>query len=318
MEEKMTTEFCSNNYRKEPVNKLQKWKEDVGHVASISLTEGDISDKDISYTVKEIMLCKLAVEISRKMRGIQFSWKNRSNNNPTLWCFYDDMAFSMGYIGYGDFNTHVASEEPEYAVYSHTIENNKYASYSDPHRMVKTIHMNKAVKNACRYLRNGTPYDVAMIEVYRAKRNFDDIGSKLFSTKSNVFNNLFTHEKMFLEFKHLLEQGHTFVDPKNQALAEDFVKVAQEEKERQKLELNLYHVRVYMDGDVQMFDVIPMHDVQRDPWNSMLPDSMKTYTSDTLPEDIMGKVSVMSMVDEESYVDGVGYKDRGGNFYVSQ
>ena len=67
MVEKMTTEFCSNNYRKEPVNKLQKWKEDVGHVANISLTEGDISDEDISYTVKEIMLCILAVEISRSM-----------------------------------------------------------------------------------------------------------------------------------------------------------------------------------------------------------------------------------------------------------
>ena len=39
---------------------------------------------------------------------------------------------------------------------------------------------------------------------------------------------------------------------------------------------------------------------------------------DDLPEDIKGKLAVLGMVDVEHYVDGVGYKDRGGNFYVSQ
>ena len=41
------------------------------------------------------------------------------------------------------------------------------------------------------------------------------------------------------------------------------------------------------------------------------------YTVDTIPEDIMGKLSVLAMmVDAETYVDDVGYRADEGLFYV--
>ena len=41
----------------------------------------------------------------------------------------------------------------------------------------------------------------------------------------------------------------------------------------------------------------------------------KRYTDD-LPEEIMGKLSVLTMVENDSYVDDVGYRAAEGMFYV--
>ena len=41
-----------------------------------------------------------------------------------------------------------------------------------------------------------------------------------------------------------------------------------------------------------------------------------TRYTDDLPEDIMGKVSMLAMVENDTYVDDVGYRADEGLFYV--
>ena len=44
----------------------------------------------------------------------------------------------------------------------------------------------------------------------------------------------------------------------------------------------------------------------------------ETYTEDTIPEDLSGKLSVLSLCDNDQYVDNVGWRVSETMFYVVQ
>ena len=52
-------------------------------------------------------------------------------------------------------------------------------------------------------------------------------------------------------------------------------------------------------------------------WHIKVEDEFTRYTDD-LPEGIMGKVSVLTMVDSGIYVDDVGYRAGESMFYVTK
>jgi len=71
-------------------------------------------------------------------------------------------------------------------------------------------------------------------------------------------------------------------------------------------------------NDEQVFDthlVTEAHNTWR---YKISPDPTKRYTSDTLPEFLSGKLSVLMMCDLDQYVEGVGIRMNDGVFYVNQ
>lgn len=262
----------------------------------------------------------IATRLANAMRGISFAWKRDNSSSPELWVYMKDMPYTMGYIGYGDFNTHVSGAEDEYAVYSHPIENNKYSDYSTPYHMVRTIHETKAVKNACKWLRNPNAYDIASLHLRDAKRKFDDIGYDLSQKLRNLSSTMYNEDKLAKEFKSILDSGYEFIDKSFGGAVSDFLEAYDVSRERDRKTLSLYHVRVYMEDGQQKFDVVPFDNINHDP-NSAIEKAngqLNTYTEDTIPEDIMGKLSCLTMLKEQEFVDDVGYKESSGCFYVTQ
>ncbi len=262
----------------------------------------------------------MATRLANSMRGISFAWKRETSSSPELWVYMKDMPYTMGYIGYGDFNTHVSGAEDEYAVYSHPIENNKYSDYSTPYHMVRTIHQTKAVKNACKWLRNPNAYDIASLHLHDAKRKFDNIGYNLSSKLRNLSSTMYDEDKLAKEFKSILASGYEFIDKSFGGAVSDFLEAYDVSRERDRKTFSLYHVRVYMEDGQQKFDVIPFDNINHDP-NSAIEKAngqLNTYTEDTIPEDIMGKLSCLTMLKQGEFVDDVGYKESSGCFYVTQ
>ena len=263
----------------------------------------------------------MATKLASAMRGISFAWKRDSNSSPELWVYMKDMPYTMGYIGYGDFNTHVSGAEDEYAVYSHPIENNKYSDYSTPYHMVRTIHETKAVKNACKWLRNPSSYDIASLHIHDAKRKFNDIGYDLSQKLRNLSNTMYNEDKLAKEFKSILDSGYEFIDKSFGGAVSDFLEAYDVSRARDRKTLSLYHVRVYMEDGQQKFDVVPFDNVHSNSFTVGVdnPSSIvSTYTEDTIPEDIMGKLSCLTMLKQGEFVDDVGYKESSGCFYVTQ
>ena len=307
-----TTKFIEHGFSKVLTEKLEEL--DLQNWEKTNIEPSGCSGEKTHRTC----LVSMAKGLGKSMRGVSFAWKRNVRSDPEMWVYMKDMPYTMGYIGYGDFNTHVSSDTSEYIVYAYPIRNCKYSAYSAPYHMVKTIHMDKALKNACKWLRNPNVYDIASVNLYQAKSKFEDIGRVLTDKLRHVRENMYNQSKLAEEFRAILNSGYEFIDKSFGVAISEFIEAYDISKERDRKILNLYHVRVYMEDDQQKFDVVPFSNIHKnfdiDSWVG----EVTTYTEDTLPEDIMGKLSCLTMLKEEEFVDDVGYKDGGGSFYVTQ
>ena len=260
---------------------------------------------------------RFAKAIAHKIRGVDFALRDARSSQFTFWVFMEEKVYTMGYIGYGDFATTVSPIEHEYMVCGFPIRNDKYDMYSEQHYMARSIHMDKALKKASAYLRNPTPQDVAILNAFKAKREFTDLSDKMYHEERGAVNAVCSDEGMLLrELKHLVAHEHKFINDVFASNVQRWLYQHEQLEERKRKKLHLYHVRVYNVDDVQTFDVITMQDVQGNVHDSIK--ELKTYTIDDVPEHIVGKVSVLSMVNPKTFVDDVGYRDDAGCFYITQ
>ncbi len=77
----------------------------------------------------------------------------------------------------------------------------------------------------------------------------------------------------------------------------------------------MWYVRVYERMEQQTFDVLDI-DKAESRHSAEISEDIKRYTADTLPEEIMQKVSVLSILQANDYVDDVGFSAGDGMFYV--
>jgi hypothetical protein len=80
----------------------------------------------------------------------------------------------------------------------------------------------------------------------------------------------------------------------------------------------MFFVRAYMLNDQQLFDVSFLENAHNTWDYKVSNEPADRYTSDTLPEHLSGKLSVLMMCELDEYVDGVGIRMNNGVFYVNQ
>jgi len=251
-------------------------------------------------------------------RGVKFA-KMRSNK---VWVYYPDEPYPMGYIGYGDFRTETAGDD-QYMVGSRKITNEKYGEYQDQFRMKMSGNMDTAIRNAKRFLRNFSPHEMAKAHAKLLRSKANDAPEMLGSKFRKSMRELFDHEagnktgafkgRMLTELRHLIDSDHGFVDGEFGHQLKQMFEVGDEWRESFLKTVNVYFVRVFEKFGKQTFQVTELDDV-RD-YNPRVSDQFVTYTDD-LPEDIMGKLAVLSMTEDGNYVDDVGMRVDQGMFYV--
>ena len=251
-------------------------------------------------------------------RGVKFV-KMRSNK---VWVYYPDEPYPMGYIGYGDFRTEVCGDD-QYMVASRKITNDKYGDYQDQFRMKMSGNMDTAIRNAKRFLRNFSPHEMAGANAKLLRSKANDQPEMLGSKFRKSMRELFDHEvgnrtgafngRMLTELRHLVDSDHGFVDGEFGHQLRQMFEMGDAWRESFLKTVNVYFVRVFEKFGKQTFQVIELDDV-RD-YNPRVSDQFLTYTDD-LPEDIMGKLAVLSMTEDGNYVDDVGMRVDEGMFYV--
>ena len=131
---------------------------------------------------------------------------------------------------------------------------------------------------------------------------------------------LFDHEssrsnRMLTELRNLVDTGHEFVDPAFGSELTAMFKLYDDHKLVKDKPIHCYFVRVYERFGKQTFDVCMVDNLHKGAWHTDISTEVTRYTDD-LPEDIMGKVSMLAMVESGTYVDDVGYRADEGLFYV--
>lgn len=273
------------------------------------LTENEIYDK-LSLHKKFLF----ADALRKKLRGVEFYKCDIKTN--ALWVVHPDDTYAMGYIGYGDIMK--SSHEPKYFIYCRNIRNEKYSDNDDFYYTKIRGDIDAAVRVAHLHLRPYTPAERVVvdskkvndvIDSYRYTFSKEETGCRraIIGQKNHESdeNNLFT------ELYRAIEQGYQPVDVTLGEKVRDWYKAKQgmDSVYRKKLPAtfvlhnsnNTFTVgRV---NDLDKYAFTPAHETP-------------VQTIDSLPEDIEGKVAVLSMVDTGHYVVGVGIRLNSGAFYV--
>ena len=273
---------------------------------------------------KPIGLDDFQYEIGKKMKNVKF----KERDTKTLWAYREGDNYAMGYIGFGDFRDYSYEEEHLYTVFSPNVYNGRYSGGAQMH-MVQAKHMKKGVSNALKYLR---PLSVSQT-VKMSKNNcrmkanevVHDAGTE-FSHSAELIKKDFLNSRhgednaLQKELKHMVETGYEFLD---KTLGEQLRKAFAALKELELARSANKDTFIFVEAlktvtGRQTFRVATDVDVSRygDISSEELQDKISVYTQEELPEELAGKLSVLSMLDIDGYVEGVGYRAAESVFYL--
>ncbi len=265
--------------------------------------------------------------VRKKLRGIQFR-----QNGLAYWAYYPDELFARGLISFADVRESYGTGErkPTYNVRSPYIENNKTDVWNpDLFFRLSSVNINTAVRNAVKYLREYTPVDIIRVTVDRARdeRNrvsheeMDDIRR----LSSKVCGSLVMDKSLRNELMHLYNAGHQFVDPEyGSNVAEYFTKHAAH-VENEKTGVSYTFVYVKTINGRHEFTCIDIDDINsvadnaaRAMYRSSEEEALDANARVTyeLPDDVLSKVSVLTVGDNNNFLDGIGYKYCDEVYYV--
>jgi hypothetical protein len=233
------------------------------------------------------------------------------------WVYMPDDHFAMGKIGYGVFSQNGRGGHT-YTVQSRTIQNGKYNDYSPQYNMKSSTSRPTAVKNAKKFLRRFSPVEAAQVVARGANDRIQEMKRSLREDMAKIEMTLFgatlsTYRKeaplLFTEMQHLLNSGHKFSTPELADKLAQYVGLTQE-RGNAATAYNMWFVQM----SKQRADVVPVDDL-----TAFTPayGEPQTYY-DELPEEIAGKVAVLSMVEDNTYVHGVGFKAGDDMYYVAR
>jgi len=253
--------------------------------------------------------------------------KMHPRSDLSYWIYRDDCPYVLGWVGFGDYRDG-GDGTLMYVVQARTIMNRKYSDYSDQYYMKMSINVDVAVRNAKKFIRMMPPQELAdsrMRDVSSAigdvlgkvRTEFGEIRSKVMDVGSSLYSSGQTNmgSSLLNELRHLINSNHNFVDATfGDHLTDFFVK--QDELHRLKERtVPMWFVRVYERMNQQVFDVVSI-DKAESTYHPEISDDAERYTADTLPEDIMQKLSVLNILQANDYVDDVGFSAGEGMFYV--
>ena len=272
-----------------------------------------------------IGLLDFAHEITQQMKGYKVSVSKRHN---MLYVYREGDNYVMGIIGYGDFQTNGDGND-RYAVWSPNIKNMKYG-YGLQQNMSLALKQDKAVKNAMKYIRPLTVEQTMKLSLRNCAHAAQDVVAKIRDNTGEVrrelVNNFFdtsTYSSsrpnpLQQELKHLVESGYQFLDKDlGDTLHKMFGGLKELEAARQIVDNTFTFVEaVVSPTGRQVFRVHTDIDASTHYSFTMLPDNTSVYEQHNLPDELAGKLSVLSMLELEGYVEGVGYRAADNVFYV--
>jgi len=269
-------------------------------------------------------------EVSKGLRhAYKFACSIRGDDGKIRRCYVYDPndLFVLGWIGYGDFS--LSDDGPlKYVVYATNVSNNKYDDYRQQHHMRMSENFSTAVRNAKKHL-----LPIPHIEVGR--RTLDETRDKvsdfLGSTKQQLRTNLdklgvstnianCKKSQVWLELCHKLDVEQQFLSAEFKDIlvkARSLLKVIEE---REFVPINMYCVRVYERLGQQTFDVILIPNLPRAYNLNLTIDneygSRRYNSAETLPPEILSKVSVLAICNVGDFIEDVGHRNMETLYYV--
>lgn len=243
--------------------------------------------------------------LSRKMRGVRFT----KGAYASCWVYYPHEKYARGIISVGR----------GYAVHSRTIENNRYNTANREHHMQWSKNLNTAVKKAAAALPEFSVTEIATMNshVYAATRDEQLMKEK--GKRQEAMNKLGVSSVASTAFRSLAAMVEQITDGGTKQLVQDTLLYDQNVVELQGSGESPMFVHVGQDrSGRQTVTGIPINQIN---YRSIyLEDDARPVRFAEGSEEyneLIGKLSVLSVAQLGDYVHGVGMRVDEDEFYVS-
>lgn len=233
-----------------------------------------------------------------------------------VWAYLPGQPYALMRLGYKDYTTTGSTlGDSTYGVYSRLIRNRKYKEFNEQHCMLMSADLARAVKNAKSVMRPYAPQEVVRVELDRFVSGVQNETSGISGVMHSAAINVRQHAGLLKELVHLRQNNYAFLSVELGDLIEAYIRAKIQRDEHVSKVRHAWFVTVLTRQDTQHFDVIEMFDVHKP--NPTMHDP-QTYTAETLPEEIAGKMAVLTMVDVGNRVSDVGMRATETTFYVER
>lgn len=273
----------------------------------------------------------LGTEMRRSFKGYRFHATKRTGNRivritykdgvekhcyTDVQVYIDGSDYVVGRIGYGKSYGIKEADKATYMIHSRKIENEKFATHRDQYYMAFVGDIKRAVKLSLTKLTPYSPKEMAGLTYRDFRHSIEEVRSNLRSTLHSVLSPLRDSAVLLTELKGLIAQGVQFSTTEFTRAAEQVIKAEQEYESVRHKPMHGYYVYVRMVGDHQWVDVIDAMDMQTR--SSVDSYTHTSFPAEDLPEDIQGKIAVLSMATIGQYMQGVGRRVSEKAFWIER
>ena len=269
--------------------------------------------------------------LSKTMPNAKFhpaEFTRRTENDKQMYIitefsvYMDEYPFDFGRFGFRDYSVSrdEAAKPPTFGIYSRKIHNTKFNDGRDQFHMVMTASVDKAIKLASKYLVPYTHRELAQAYYKYIAREMDEArraATREMHTTTSAIQSM-NADTLAMEIINLMAQHADFKTEafKDVALKiKDVVNRLEEERSRT---VSALFTRFRVVGDDVYVDVQEAHDVRTNDTKPALLNQPTTYLQSELPEDLLGSISVLSILEDGQYVPRVGQKIDERTFWIER
>jgi len=272
----------------------------------------------------------LGTELRRSYHGFRFHATRGDNSvvqvqsdEGVVKKFYTDVTvyiegsdYVVGVIGHGKKYGIKEVDKSVYMIQSRKINNEKFAPHRDQYWMSFVADHKKAVRLALSKLVPYSPKEMANITISDFKDHIEQVRNTVRSGVHGLISPLSDRNILMREMRNLIAQNTMFVTEEFQRAAAGFIKAEEEWNEVRNKPVHGYYVYVRMVGSEQWVDIVEATDAQK--YHSVEHCPVTSMPVSDVPEDIQGKVAVLSMGALGQYMQGVGVRTTEKSFWLER
>jgi hypothetical protein len=224
--------------------------------------------------------------------------------------------YVVGVIGYGYKYGVKETQTPVYMINSRKINNEKFNATRDQYYMSFVADHKKALRLALSKLVPYSPKEMADLTLEKFKEHIGQVRANVRSGVSGLIGPLSDRNILMREMRNLIAQNTMFVTEEFQKAAAGFIKAEEEWEAVRNKPMHGYYVYVRMVGDEQWVDIVEATDAQK--YHNVKDCPATSMPVADVPEDIQGKVAVLSMADIGQYMQGVGVRATEKSFWLER
>ena len=279
-------------------------------------------------------MMKFAEAIKFEKRRYKFGL-GKKGFDGSLYVYREGDQYAMGMIDYADFRD-TGSAEKKFCLFTPNIDNGKYSHGKRTH-MAESVNIPRAMSNVRRYLRPLTVNQTCGMSYRDVNRSISDSVERLVVAAREVRNKVINSDTLDVtssyanlttmpktdpltnELKHLVESGYQFIDKELGDRMAEFFKhrniVTKAKENARESKWTFVETQKNTFGET-LFRVATDLEVNKWTMDHIPPENTFTYTQEDLPEELRGKLAVVQMLEDEQFVEDIGYRVNSGAFYV--